>query len=425
MQQIKNGSPTVAPPVAAFYRPLGDGLVLRQATPEDKEKIIEFIRLIFGQDEDIEMIYLMEGLHPGFRPEDVLLVVDQNDRIISSMCLLEVDWQLGETHLRIGQPEFVGTLEEYRGRGLIRQQFEVIHQWLKDRDLPIATIGGIYYYYRQFGYNYAIEITRLGTFTPEKHAALIKMPPGVEVRKMVESDVPALLKLAEAVNAEVDLSSKVYEQAWRWYANTNSIERNAREDWVVLQDGEIIGSGRLRERGENRVMQHLTGSETAAAALVATVLALPNLKKLTIGAHPDSRIGRWVAQQEPEKQGHSYAWYVRIDDPMRAFQKLQGEFERRIASSNFAGLSRELDLSFYRFGLKLTFESGKIIAINPLPREIDPKNGIPLEILPQVMLGYRDLDQLAEVYPDLTGKEDWELLKVLFPRLKTYVRFFI
>ena len=55
-----------------------------------------------------------------------------------------------------GLPELVGTHPDYRRRGLVREQFEVLHRWSEERGHLMQAIGGIPYYYRRFGYEMAV-----------------------------------------------------------------------------------------------------------------------------------------------------------------------------------------------------------------------------------------------------------------------------
>lgn len=410
------------PPV---YQLLSDGLLLRQATPDDSEKLIEFNRLLLGNGVAEEVAFLLSGQpQPNFSPADCLVVVDKEDAIVSSVCFIEVEWQLGQTRLRLGQPEYVGTLPQYRGRGLVRQQFKILEGWLRERGLAFGFIGGIPYYYRLFGYEYAVDIPRVGYLTPARHTSLVPMPSGIEVRPVRESDAPALLALDARRNAEVDLSNEVSEVSWRWFARTFRLETHDVEAWIALKDGQPVGSARLQRGAEVVVVSNFTGDLMAAQALIAQALTLPGLGQLKIGATPRSEIGRWLATMQPYP-AFSYAWYVRVNDPRLAFEQFGPEFERRLAASPFAGLSRELDLGFYRLGLRLVFEGGKLRGLEALPALQEPKNAIPPDLLPKLLMGYRELDQLAELHPDLSASDDWELLKVLFPRLEPNIRFFM
>jgi hypothetical protein len=58
--------------------------------------------------------------------------------------------------------EFVGTAPAYRRRGLVRRQFELAYRRSLDEGCLVQAVAGINWYYRQFGYDYALERTRRG-----------------------------------------------------------------------------------------------------------------------------------------------------------------------------------------------------------------------------------------------------------------------
>ena len=59
---------------------------------------------------------------------------------------------------QVGRPELVGTLPEFRNRGLIRAQMDILHQWSAERGQPVQAITGIPFFYRQFGYEMALPL---------------------------------------------------------------------------------------------------------------------------------------------------------------------------------------------------------------------------------------------------------------------------
>ncbi len=59
----------------------------------------------------------------------------------------------------MGRPELVGTDAAYRNRGLVRKQFEVVHEWSRQRGELVQVITGIPYFYRQFGYEMGLDLS--------------------------------------------------------------------------------------------------------------------------------------------------------------------------------------------------------------------------------------------------------------------------
>jgi hypothetical protein len=97
-------------------------------------------------------------------------------------------------------------------------------------------------------------------------------------------------------------------------------------------------------------------------------------------------------------------------------------FERRIAGSPFAGLTREVRLSLYRETLSLQFEAGKLTEVTNLGFTAGEDIRVPpLQFIPLV-LGYRTIQELQAAYPDVGVASPWQLLvETLFPRMTSFI----
>jgi len=145
---------------------LGDGLVIRRATAADTDALVAFngeAHADPGAEPDIGIAAwtrdLMEGRHPLAGPDDFTIVEHaRTGAIVSSLCLISQTWSYDGIELPVGQIEAVATDPAYRRRGLVRSQFEIVHAWSRDRGEPVQAISGIPWYYRQFGYELALEL---------------------------------------------------------------------------------------------------------------------------------------------------------------------------------------------------------------------------------------------------------------------------
>src|SRR5512140_3819445 len=156
-------------------RDLGDGLIMRRGTREDADALAEFNGKIHGENPlDAQRVAawthdLVARPHPTLQPEDFTIVEETAaGRIVSTMNLIPQTWTYEGIEFGVGRPELVGTLPEYRGRGLVRRQFDEVHKWSAERGLMVQAITGIRYYYRQFGYEYALDLNRwrMGSSVP-------------------------------------------------------------------------------------------------------------------------------------------------------------------------------------------------------------------------------------------------------------------
>jgi GNAT superfamily N-acetyltransferase len=152
-----------------MLKDLGGGLILRRASREDAEAVAAFNARVhhssggaFEQREPHRGIAaftrdLMSGEHPTCDASDFTVIEDtKTGSVVSSACLIGQRFSYEGVEFDAGLPELVGTHPDYRRRGLIREQFEVLHRWSGERGHLMQAIGGIPYYYRRFGYEMAL-----------------------------------------------------------------------------------------------------------------------------------------------------------------------------------------------------------------------------------------------------------------------------
>src|SRR5574342_812775 len=120
-----------------ILRELGDGLILRRSSPADAEALADFCARIHsdnGPDQpDLRVGAWVRDLltrpHPTFHVDDFTVVEEAaTGRIVSTMNIIPQTWTYEGIPFAVGRPELVGTLPDYRNRGLVRLQFDEIHR---------------------------------------------------------------------------------------------------------------------------------------------------------------------------------------------------------------------------------------------------------------------------------------------------------
>jgi len=115
-----------------------------------------------------------------------------------------------------------------------------------------------------------------------------------------------------------------------------------------------------------------------------------------------------------------YAWYVRVPDLPQFLQLITPVLERRLAASPMAAYNGEVRLDFYRGGLRLTIERGRLTAIAPWQRPIWGERqhaSFPPLVFLQLLFGRRSLAELREASPDVRAlPEAAAVLEALFPK---------
>jgi GNAT superfamily N-acetyltransferase len=432
----------------AFRRELGDGLVLRWSTADDTERLVQLYSMVFREEPaeppDTTIAAwtrdLMSGRHPLIGPTDFALVEDtRRGAVVAGTCLLSQVCEYGGIPFPMGRPELVATDEAYRNRGFIRAIFELIHARSAAKGHLAQCISGIAYYYRQFGYEYALD---MGGSRRVYFPAIPQLEAGAtepfHLRDAMPKDLPLLLALYDRERAPALVSARVDEQYLRWRLDGANPEAGGRTRMIVAADGRAVGcvvGERLRRESSLHVWQVTVESGVSLVAVLPSVLrALRDQAASSAAPHAPqaSSITFELGRTHPvyEALGDAlaltprppYAWYVRVPDLPAFIRHVAPVLEQRLAASVLAGYSGDLLLDFYRGGLRLAFEDGRLTVAEEWRRPVWGKEqpGFPPLVFLQLLFGYRSLDELRHAYPDVTvGGHATPgaplLLKTLFP----------
>ena len=427
-----------------IIRRLEDGLILRRSTPADTEKLVKFNAEIHKDALVGEWTRdLMSGKHPTFGVGDFTIVENpRTGEIVSTMNLIDQTWTYAGIPFKVGQPELVGTLPAYRKRGLVRQQFEVIHEWSKQRGHLLQAITGIPYYYRLFGYEMALDLDggrmAYSSTLPQVKAG---QAPAYRIRPAVEADI-SFIAACYAQNCQRDLVACVWtEDLWRHELLEKSPKNINRRDLRIIETepSEPTGFIALAPNLWGSMFACTNFSLKAGASwweitpLVLRYVWETGQNKANIEGKTCDTLGMLVHENHPVfqvagqrlwRQREAYAWYLRVPD-LKGFLRLIGPvLEKRLNESLCPGFSGELDLNFYLDGLRMVFEKGRLVKVEDWQSTPDNQDtaGFPGQSFLQLVFGRRSLEELRHAFPDCSVNEDYSpLLQALFPCQNSHV----
>ncbi len=428
---------------------LGDGLVLRCATQQDAPALSDFNAHIHsdeGPDKPDERIRawttdLLVKPHPTFKPSDFTIVEETaTGKIVSSMNLIGQTWTYAGVPFSLGRPELVGTLPEYRNRGLVRLQFEVIHRWSAERGQKVQAITGIPYYYRQFGYEMALNLAggRIGYLAHIPRLAEGEQEPYL-IRPAGESDIPLLSRLAAICNSRYLVACEWDEALWRYELSGKSENNINRAEVRIIETAGGEPCGFLFHPnvtwGEMMVLQwyEILPGYSWQAVTPSVIRYLERVYAQYPPARgekkPMGAFGLWLGEDHPVYHtiGHllprarkPYAWYLRLVDVPDFLRLIQPVLENRLAGSPMAGYSGELKITFYRDGVRLIINQGKLESIEawkPSPVGHAGNVAFPPHTFLQLLFGYRNMEMLMHSFADVWADvpELQAVLDALFP----------
>jgi GNAT superfamily N-acetyltransferase len=236
-----------------ILKDLGAGLILRRSSPEDADTLADFNARIHsddGPEKPDERLAawtrdLLTRPHPTFNPDDFTVVEETaTGRIVSSLNLIPQTWTYEGIPFGVGRPELVGTLPEFRKRGLVREQFDEIHRWCDERGLVVQAITGIPYFYRKFGYEMALDLSG-GRFGYEAHVPKLKNGETEPYRlhPATLTDIPLMAEVYEQTQKRYLIVCHRTPEIWRYEIDGRSEKHINRIEGRIIEDsdGEPVG----------------------------------------------------------------------------------------------------------------------------------------------------------------------------------------
>jgi predicted acetyltransferase len=247
------------------------------ASPDDVAKVAAFDALIHGETTAPTWRTWMTE-HPHANPSGWLFVEEEaTGRIVAALCLLPWRLSYAGVELRAGEMGVVGTLEEYRGRGLQRALNARYDELLRAGGFHLSHIQGIPYFYRQFGYEYAmpleawwrLELYRAPATTPMEHGC----------RPAATVDLPGLVRRYDETAAALDIAALRDEATWRYMLGPGIATETGAETWVVDTAQGAAGYFRVAHAGFG---DGLIVAEASLMSHAAALAALATLRTLAV-----------------------------------------------------------------------------------------------------------------------------------------------
>ncbi len=415
----------MAEPIHTGVQRIDDTLVLHSVRNErDAQRFADFNAAVNGADQGATCAALLHH-HPTIAWDEFVLVEDEaRGEVVSTTCSIPGRLQLEGVTLRAAMLEMVVTHPDYRRRGLVRRQIDHFHGRAAAKAVDLCIIEGIPYYYRQFGYAYALDHWA----TDVLPTALIPdtpIPPAIHVRRAATADIPALAALHRDSLGALPLHAA----------------RSA-ADWVYLLDAAqypicvVEGGGTTNALGYIcawRSADHATltiaecGFADAAAALAVLQWCKPMASILQLG-WPEQGMLLQVGRGLGSHPHTGDQWLIRIPDWMRLLQKFGPIWTARLARAGYHQLTTELTINLFRQAYRLHFVDGTLAGVDALGF-VDASMGaeggdlcISPDAFTRLLFGYRTLEELRDAWPDTAIRAlRRPLLDALFPKLASYV----
>jgi ribosomal protein S18 acetylase RimI-like enzyme len=374
--------------------------------------------------------------HPSVSPGDFLVAEPAGgDGIAAALVGIRQEWAFAGIRLPVVQVELVGTDPRHRGRGLSGRLLHALHTRCAADGTALQVIEGIPYFYRRYGYEYALNIGGAPDIPAERLRDL-PLPPrrsrpglgpglrlGPVIRPATPSDAPALARLDRTVAGRDVLTCVRDEHGWIHEISGHRDDSLARRAVLAVPDasgdvtGYLVHGRRLGTDGSLPVFAAVCGEHGAWPRVVPIMLRhlaeagaaaagpqrpFTSLRLRLPDSHPLARFAHAGTPQRPR------AWYARTGgDPAALLDRWLPVLARRWREQGLRWPGDTMVIDTYHQWIRLHFAKGTPVTARAEPRgservdETAVHAAVPPGALLQMLLGHRSPKELQDIWPDM------------------------
>jgi predicted N-acetyltransferase YhbS len=386
---------------------LAGGYELRVARDRDIEQVSELVAARGEAADAVDLRLVVEDPAEGL---ESCLVVVYGDRIVSTATLLHDTVRIDEVEVPAGQVELVATASDHEGRGLVRALMHEAHRRSAARGDLMQIMIGIPFFYRQFGYAYAMPIPRRRTV----REVPIVAEPAITIRRATHDDIAAMQRLQDEVQTSIDVAMPHSSACWRWL-----VERDGSAQWLAERDSRPVAVCRATPSPEDTVISELAGSSDGVTALIAHADAT---RPVFVQERPHAAFQATIEELVTPVDGVAalHDWYYgRIEHLAPLLDRLAPVLIGRAERAGLLDRPHDVLVSSFRSHVRFTIGPDGMTPVIAGGSEQAPVSkggsGIPPDALAPLLLGPHGALGLEARLPDAWLGRQRDLMDVLFP----------
>lgn len=395
----------------------------------DANKLNQLFTDVFHPEKVGDLAETLFRFFPGLPEKNWFITEDINTgKIVSAFVLIPWVWEFCGTRLKVAEMGIVGTLEEYRRKGLFARLSNEFDKQLDKQEYDLAVIQGIPGFYQKFDYQYSVPLECFINIKLEDiHPGY---PEEFAFRKAEITDIPFLMAQDKKYRDGHDLSVVRNKAVWE-YLLTHSVNTEYGSEYWIFRDQTKTHRGYFRIPfdgfGEglivSEISEDITQNSFQEVLKFCKSLAIKREKpSLRINLNPESGPGKLALENGAEFTSE-YAWQIKFPDLKRFLLKIKSILESRIKSSPYTEFSGTFRINHYTGKVVLTWVNGLITSVDEEADKPDHAFAINPKYLPALLLGHRTWREIRYISPDLfTGKpETAAFMDILFPAQKLWI----
>jgi len=406
----------------------------------DLEELIKFNVIVHGDDDPEEIRRQIDNLPELDRESNFYIRDLDKGMIVSAASAIPSVWMYESiplTNLELG---WVGTLKEYRRKGLARALYTHFEEVLQRGEYHISTIIGIPYYYRQFGYDFILPMDRKVQLRVDQ----IPVPKdeankSIVFRKAHHDDIPNLMCLYDEHSRKMLVHAARTKDLWELQERFHREFEQEFKTIVLEREGRVVGYFRLSVRGLKKHAPQgpwllvMESSITTFDDVLQTLQYLrghaaeENICRIDLVGPAVNNLCR-VAQDLGGHVDIGWKHQVRIPNMTRFLEQIRPALESHLIGTMFEGMTRDLAINTYEHCYLLPFVNGKLAPVKDIGmQEVDEYRTFraPPNDLVRLVLGTYDTEELGNQNIDFSVSNELKLLvETLFPKRDSFIAYY-
>jgi len=321
--------------------------------------------------------------------------------------------------------EFVGTLEQYRGKGFIKILNELYENIMDQNGYILSVITGIPYFYRTLGYEYVSSLDDRITIPASKIPN--KKYESLNIRKANSNDIPFIGSKYTQFHSNFYIFNRFDPKCFKFKYLKEQFNSEVRSTYI-FDDAAVPSnyfSFGVSYDKQNYEIYSPDINRREMIILLQFIKTMGNYNEndiITLSISEYSPLYSYI-RSLGGKPVSTYGWQVKIPHLEKFFDLIKEIIENRVKHSEFKGLTQTIRISNYDDTIELYFNNGKIEKIeiekeyqNPKPTDLS----IPGALLFKLLLGDRTFDEINYIIKDaLVAISSKSLIETMFPKKKS------
>jgi GNAT superfamily N-acetyltransferase len=406
----------------------------------DLEELIKFNAVVHGDDDPEEIRRQIDNLPMLDRESNFYIRNLDNGIIVSAASAIPSVWMYENiplTNLELG---WVGTLKEYRRKGLARVLYTRFEEILQRGEYHISTIMGIPYYYRQFGYDFILPLGRKVQLRSDQiPVSKDEADKSIVFREARHDDIPSLMRLYDEHSKKMLVHAARTKNLWELQERFHREFEQEFKTIVLEREGRVVGYFRLCVHGAKKHVPQglwLSVMESSLATFDDVLRTLQYLRGRAVEENTCriDLVGPAVNNLCSVSQslgGHvdiGWKYQIRIPNTTRFLEQIRPALESHFIGTMFEGMTRELTINTYEHCYILSFVNGKLTTIKDIGmQEVDEYRTFraPPNDLVRLVLGDCDAEELRAQNIDFIVSREMKLLvETLFPKRDSFIAYY-